>query len=213
MPTAIRVSAGAPAQIGYNAPLIRFYLHTAREAAVAALALGHGSENFEARLEQSIQTVLWATLSLESGANSLAERLVAPRQREDFIRCKGVYKRRGRISETVWKWQKLFSDGLGATIHPADEIWAAAEALVQTRDTLWNHVPEETAQRLGFNLEGPVILNSDMRPFAVAPSVLEALVLGSKPKQHFNAARDIFRKWELESDFDLSEFDKAVPAL
>jgi hypothetical protein len=209
----MKAGGGGPTVIFRNVDLTPFYLFAARRAAAAALAFPRTQDSIDDRLEHGILTILWATLALESGANSNAEIKIPRDSLDDFIWSRGVYRKPRNRPQIIWKWQKLFSDGLKVSVPATDSIWTAAEELIRTRNSLAHYRLEENAARFHFDPKPPILFSPDMQPTKVEPSLVESLLESDKPKWHFNAARAIFHRWEIEAHKDVPHFEKAVPPL
>ena len=213
MPLIMKFGGGAQT-VRYNlVQLTGFYLRCARKSAVAALAFGDGTDRSDERIELAILTVIWATLALEAGAHQYAEDVFPPESLDDFNFCRKSFHKSNRVSQTVWKWQKLFAAGPKVDIPLSDPVLVAAEALVQARHGLSHYRPQIAAQKVYFQPEPPLFGSAYMQPSRVEPSLVEKELLGDKPKEHFLAAWTLFHRWELANGRDVADFENAVPRL
>lgn len=199
------------------------YLRSARKSAASVLVLADDKERFEERIELAILAVIWSTLALEAGANQYAEDVFSNHNMDDFDRCRKAFQKPLKVSRTVWKWHKLFAEGPKVTIPLSDPLLIAAENLMQARHLLSHYRPQHTSKKFYYQ-PSPYVKGSDgmyhremwnmkMTPIKVEPSLVEKELLGDKPREHFLAAWNIFRKWELSYGTDSSELEKAVPPL
>ena len=200
------------------------YLQSARKSAASALAITDDSERLEERIELAILAVIWSTLALEAGANQIAEDVFSNDNLGDFDFCRKAFQKppKVNVSRTVWKWHKLFAEGPKVAIPLSDPLLIAAEGLMQARHLLSHYRPQHTSQKIYYQPgpyeKGPDGMyhrewNAKMTPIKVEPSLVEKELLADKPREHFLAAWNIFRKWELSYGTEGSNLEKAVPPL
>ena len=213
MPLIMEFGGGGPT-IRYNSvPLTGFYLRCARKSAVAAFAIGDDGDRSDERIELAILTVIWATLALEAGAHQCAEVVFSAEDLDDFNWCRKSFQKPKGVSRTAWKWHKLFAAGPKVVIALADPVLDAAERLVQARNGLSHYRLQAASQKVYYQPEPPVFWSAYMQPTKVEPSLVEAELLGEKPREHFVAAWTVFYRWELACGRDVADFEKAVPRL
>ena len=214
---------GKPTVHFQRVSLTGFYLRCARKSAETAFGIGDEKEQAERRLEVSIMTILWATLALEAGANENVENLIPESDLSAFDFCQKQYKKPDKLSKIVWKWHWLFKAGPKVEIPVTDPLFVAAEELVQLRHNITHYKPQDTARRVYFEPTPPVLKedgfyhrtdwSGDMKPSKVEPSLVEAAVLRQSAAKYYMAARAVFMRWGIEYGRELSEMEKALPAL
>lgn len=226
MPVVLEGSLGGGSVRYRPIPLVGLCLRSARRSTEAALAVPVVNKKLEERIELAILAVVWSALALEAGANQFAEDVLPKNNLDDFMWCRKSFSKPPRVSQTVWKWHKLFIEGPKVDISLSDPLFVAAEYLVQARNRLSHYRLKDTSQKIYYPpvhvpeaQDGKLyfvsfdVWRADMEPDKVEPSLVEKELLADKPKEHFGAAWNVFHKWELSNRRDGSELEKAIPPL
>lgn len=199
------------------------YLRYSVKAAQCAITIPDSTEHIDERFEQTVLTILWAALALESGANEFAEDIIPAGDLDHFDRCTKTYQKPKSISQTLWKWICLFKYGPKIQIPLTETFIVEAESLIQLRHQLVHYKPQESARKVYYDVQPPqrqadgtyhgVMWDAAMVPSKVEPSLVESTLFKKSASKYYMTAREVFRQWELKNGRDVSELEKAFPRL
>lgn len=222
MPVLIQGGGGKPTVLFERVELTGFYLIRAYHSAKLIPESPDSEAGHIARLENSILTVMWSTLALEAGANSIAEDMIPTTDFKDFDKCRKKFNKVPGISSVVWKWHLLFKHGPKLDLPLDAPVLANAEKLVQLRHRLTHYSAQEASRKYYYDSPKPQVgpdgrmmmvslWSADTPPTKVEPSLIES-ALSDNPAQHYMVARQLFLVWELTNGRDGSVL-KEIPSL
>lgn len=194
-------AARAQARPSERAVAIWSRLRARLERVVGEHAVYLPSDLREERAIAAIDTLLYAALAVEAGANEIGEDFFDAHELKAFLLTNKRFQQPNNVTKVMWRWSLLFRARIGGPLDPRTvEALNQVERLAIDRNVIAHYELSANATRQTFrsysNAPNTFVLwDAGMVPSAVKTGPIAELFEPEAARRHIEAAEGIFARW------------------